>query len=107
MRAVSRKVSSSSHSPEAGVVPMTEQPSSNGNAAVPETTDWAVADAGKGKAKAAPAKRQRWRSRKLYPDLDDRQDPAPKPHSVLVTRSSLVSCLYSQCLQVVDWMASA
>ncbi|KAK9868807.1 hypothetical protein WJX84_002562 [Apatococcus fuscideae] len=76
MRAVSRKVSSSSHSPEAGVVPMTEQPSSNGNAAVPETTDWAVADAGKGKAKAAPAKRQRWRSRKLYPDLDD--SPSPK-----------------------------
>lgn len=77
-RAVSRKVrrvSQSEAAPSASpdVQPLAEQPCTDGNTSVPESADGNAADAAGGKAKADPAKRQRRRNRKLYPDSDDRQ----------------------------------
>ena len=78
-RAVSRKVrrvsqSAAAPSTSPDVQPLAEQPCMDGNTAVAEA-DSTVADAAEGKARAGPAKRQRQRSRKVYPDSDDRQGP--------------------------------
>ena len=89
VRAVSRKVrrvSSSAAEPPLSleVQPLAEQPCTDGNAPVSEAADGTAADGAVGKARAAPAKRQRRRNRKLYPDSDDRQARLDTPSSIRI-----------------------